>query len=169
MNDYRNALLLALSMNQPGRLLKIFQSAEQMAQDAAAVESLTGSPAIDEVVRTLTREELLQLLAHIRNWNANAKTSPTAQRVLYAILRLRPYGDIALTNGVEPRSLMDKKDSPNLDELLSGLIPYTERHINRLDRLIHESYVIDLVIGEMDNGVVDEAMGVNVIDPIGIS
>lgn len=40
-----------------------------------------------------------------------------------------------------------------LRELLDGLIPYSERHFARVDRLVQDSYVLDYVVGEMDGGM----------------
>jgi U3 small nucleolar RNA-associated protein 13 len=164
MSDYRNALLLALSMNQPGRVLRIFENVEKAASKEHGIQSFTGSTAVDEVIRRLSREEIWQLLLNVRNWNATTKNSVTAQRVLHAILKLRTYDDIAPVDGEEHKSKPNpggKGGQPRFEELLAGMIPYTERHINRLDRLIHESYVIDLVIGEMDSGVMADEMEID--------
>ena len=40
-----------------------------------------------------------------------------------------------------------------IGELLDGLIPYSERHYKRLERLTQDSYVLDYVVSEMDGGV----------------
>ena len=49
-----------------------------------------------------------------------------------------------------------KKKPPavlGLREVLDGLIPYSERHFARIDRLVQDSYVLDYVVGEMDGGM----------------
>ena len=51
-----------------------------------------------------------------------------------------------------------------LGELLDGLIPYSERHFARIERLAQDSYVLDYVVGEMDGGV----SGAEVMDIDGI-
>jgi U3 small nucleolar RNA-associated protein 13 len=42
-----------------------------------------------------------------------------------------------------------------LKELVDALIPYTERHLLRMERLVQESYVVDFILGEMDDGMFD--------------
>lgn len=42
-----------------------------------------------------------------------------------------------------------------LKEVVDGLIPYTERHLARMDRLLQESYVVDFLLEEMDNGMLN--------------
>jgi U3 small nucleolar RNA-associated protein 13 len=51
-----------------------------------------------------------------------------------------------------------------LKELVDALIPYTERHLSRMDKLIQDSYMVDYVLGEMDDGIfdVDDEMDVDV-------
>jgi U3 small nucleolar RNA-associated protein 13 len=39
--------------------------------------------------------------------------------------------------------------------MVDGLIPYTERHLARMERLVQESYMVDYVLGEMDDGMFD--------------
>lgn len=48
-----------------------------------------------------------------------------------------------------------KKNAPpiSLKELIDGLLPYTERHLARADKLVQDSYVVDYVLGEMDMGM----------------
>ncbi|CED83258.1 WD40-repeat-containing subunit of the 18S rRNA processing complex [Phaffia rhodozyma] len=113
LKDYKNAILLALSMSQPGRLFKLFSTVRSSRPPAPPTASLltsssssftsmqssdalsiTGSAAVDQVLKTLPPLELVKLLGHIRDWNARAKTSPVAQTVLHAIFRLRPMDDI---------------------------------------------------------------------------
>ena len=76
-------------------------------------------------------------------------------------MKLRSAEDIA--NAFENSSTGDEQNS--LHELVEGLIPYTERHLARMERLVQESYVVDYVLREMDDGLAedddDEAMDVD--------
>jgi len=47
-----------------------------------------------------------------------------------------------------------EKDMRALKELLDGLIPYTERHFARAEKMVQDSYVVDYVLNEMDSGVI---------------
>lgn len=158
LRDYRNAVLLALAMQQPGRLLALFKSVRvgPEMEGSNQSKSFTGSPAVDEVIRTMSAEDLITLIKFVRDWNSNAKTSEIAQGVLHAIVRLRAAEEIvdmfrsqaALTG--EERST---DVSGGLKETVDGLVPYTERHLARMERLIQESYVVDFLLEEMDQGM----------------
>ncbi|KAJ3556580.1 hypothetical protein NM688_g1957 [Phlebia brevispora] len=166
LNDYRSAILLALAMDQPGRLHTLFKNLPSSID--VATPSITGHPAVDEVVRTLGGTDLAKLLRHVRNWNTNARTSEVAQRVLHAIVKLRAGDDIVSAFGEENAlsvlSLMaeggitgakDNKSVAAVRELVEALIPYTERHLARMEKLVQESYVVDYLLGEMDDGRFD--------------
>ena len=87
-------------MDQPGRLHSLFKSLPGSSPDVTAF-SITGHPAVDEVIRTLGGADLAKLLRRVRDWNANAKTSSVAQRVLHAIVKLRAADDIIAAFGEE--------------------------------------------------------------------
>ena len=165
LHDYRNAILLALAMQQPGRLHTLFKNLQSTEDPGAAASSITGHPAVDEVIRTLPGVDLARLMRYVRDWNANAKTSTVAQRVLHAIVKLRVADDVmtafadegtldAFEEGAAPLPRKkENKGSGSLKEMMDALIPYTERHLARMDRLLQDSYVVDYLLGEMDDGM----------------
>jgi len=172
LKDYRRAITLALAMSQPGRLLNLFTTVLSSSTTSTASyghtnTTYTGSVEVDEVIRTLRSLDLVRLLKHVRDWNANARTSPVAQAILHAILRLKSPDEMlaafdeAAKNPTLPETETETEDGPRkkvpqvmgLRELLIGLIPYSERHFARLDRLVQDSYVLDYVVGEMDGGM----------------
>ncbi len=79
----------------------------------------------------------------------------------------KPFGDENLekmfADGEEEDSSSSGSPSTGrtaLKELVDGLIPYSERHLARIERLVQESYVVDYILGEMDDGMFDNnAMG----------
>ena len=168
LKDYRRAILLALAMSQPRRLLSLFTTILSSSDTSTGPStSPTGSTELDAVIRDLGPLDLVRLLTHIRDWNANARTSTTAQGVLHAVLRLRRAEDIVEAfekagsiaavsvpkDGEQSVGRKRKAGAPGLREVLEGLIPYSKRHFARLDRLVQESYVLDYVVGEMDGGL----------------
>jgi len=168
IRNYRKAIELALAMGQPGRLFKLFKDIRSNAEPS----SITGDTAVDEVLRTLSGPDLARILRYARDWNASAKTSEVAQGVLYAIFRLQKVEDVigafavesaspanANENGVQSGS-GDNGSTP-LRDIVDALIPYTERHLARMERLVQDSYVVDYVLGEMDDGMFD---GVEISD-----
>ncbi|KAI0334408.1 U3 small nucleolar RNA-associated protein [Cubamyces sp. BRFM 1775] len=190
LHDYRNAILLALSMAQPGRLHSLFASLTSSSVDddddssahaKTKTPSITGHPAVDEVLRTLPGTDLVRLLRYVRDWNAHAKTSAVAQRVLHAVVKLRAAEDIARafdedaalaaataaaaapaeddTFGkalpAEPLSV-EGRGTTALKELIDSMIPYTERHLTRMEKLLQDSYVVEHLLSEMDDGLFGE-------------
>ena len=153
LHDYRRAIEVALSLRHPGRLLQLFK-------DLKEGSGVTGSADVDRVLKELAPADLVRLLLYVRDWNTRASSAAVAQRVLHAIMKLRSADDIS--HAFENASTDDEKNG--LHELVEGLIPYTERHLARMERLVQESYVLDYVLREMDDGLADdddEAMDVD--------
>lgn len=183
LHDYRKAITLALAMEQPGRLLSLFRNLRSSAADDVSAPSapyITGHPSVDEVIRTLAGAELAKLLRYVRNWNTRAKTSAVAQGVLYAVVKLRSAEDVMRAFGDDAAAFADEFGAEDgvgadvapsaggtaLKELIDGLIPYTERHLARMERLVQESYVVDHLLSEMDDGMFgDEEDGMDVDGP----
>ncbi|KAI8981146.1 U3 small nucleolar RNA-associated protein [Trametes punicea] len=179
LHDYRNAILLALSMGQPGRLHSMFATLASSADPTVPrAPSITGHPAVDEVLRTLPGTDLVRLLRYIRDWNAHAKTSAVAQRVLHAVVKLRAAEDIerafdedaaftaASATSASPAQddgsaktvaseaiPLEGRGTTSLKELIDALIPYTERHLTRMEKLLQDSYVVEHLLSEMDDGL----------------
>jgi len=104
----------------------------------------------------------VRLLRYVRDWNTRASSAVIAQRVLHAIVKFRPAVDI-------DRSFEDAstgEEGSSLHELVEGLIPYTERHLVRMERLVQESYVIDYVLREMDDGLAEDDGEHMDVDPV---
>jgi len=153
-------------MQQPGRLLSLFRDVGS--RDSSS-QSISGDLAVDEVLRTLSGSDLTRLLGYARDWNANARTSEVAQRVLFAILKLRTAEDVMKTFTDEAAEIaLSKGDISNMNssssvkggtalkELIDSFIPYTQRHLTRMDKLLQESYTVDYILGEMDDGLFDD-------------
>lgn len=175
-------------MSQPGRLLSLFSSVRSNRPPAASTPtlhalakpaaddstSITGSLAVDMVIKNLPALDLVRLLGHIRVWNARAKTSPVAQTVLHAILRLRTSEEIvaafsamkdlpaalATAGGDRPANPRNAPAAPaSIGEILDALVPYTERYFDRAERMVQESYVLDFALSEMDGGLFGGSAG----------
>ncbi|CUA72578.1 U3 small nucleolar RNA-associated protein 13 [Rhizoctonia solani] len=166
LNDYRNAILLALTMDQPGRLYNLFKSVRatrptksitSRGQDTEPTNTITGSAEVDQVLATLPGSDLVRLLGHIRTWNASARTSTVAQTVLHAVLSTRTTEDIISAfdqdKGLPAEFGGKAKPGTDLRSIVDGLVPYTERHLSRAERLVQDSFVVDYVLSEMDMGI----------------
>jgi U3 small nucleolar RNA-associated protein 13 len=162
-------------MEQPGRLLSLFKGLGSSPEPKPSSSSITGHSSVDEVIRTLPGSDLTKLLRYVRDWNTNAKTSEVAQGVLHTIVKLRTADDIMKAFGDEageaaltyqgvlsvPEGKSAGAGGTTLKELVDALIPYTERHLARMEKLVQDSYVVDYILGEMDDGMFDRELEEN--------
>lgn len=132
--DWKNAITLALSLEQPFRLLQLFN---QIIQDRPEHDtSVTGLEAVDKVLLGLSPDQTAKLLGYVRDWNTHAKNMRAAQTVLNTILR--------------QRKVQEMIEIPGIKDLLDGLLPYSDRHFQRVEALTVRSYVVDYTVQAMD-------------------
>jgi len=185
IQDYSNAILLALSMDQPKRLLKLFTEVRTSSHEEG---SITGSVNVDAVLKGLEGADLRQMLGYVKDWNTVGRTSDVAQAVLHAILKL--HSAEAVLAALEPPRVavedaeddepdfMDEDETEDerkqkarerrkqarkeakAGEVLGALIPYTERHFARADKLVRESFIVEHLLGMMESfEEVEQALG----------
>jgi U3 small nucleolar RNA-associated protein 13 len=182
--NYREAIVLALQLNHPKRLLDLFTAVVNGPQESG---SYTGRKEVDVVIAGLSDSQLWNLLKRLRDWNANARTYNVAQHVLYAILRLHPkerllnlrrrrkvrmgqdgeLADAMANLSTEP----GVRDRESVKDVLDGLKAYTERHYARLEKMGEERFVLLWALQQMDgvggggegvvNGHVGDASGIS--------
>lgn len=163
-NNYREAIVLALQLNHPKRLLELFSAVVNGPRDE---NSFTGKLEVDEVLSTLSNSQLWTLLMRIRDWNANGRTFPVAQRLLYAIncifpkqrlLSLRRMRkdlqseDEELANAMADLSTKKgTKSKESVKDVLDALLAYTDRHYSRHEKTAEERFVLLWALQEMDD------------------
>ena len=130
--DYKNAIYLALELNHPSRLLSILKTIKKENKDES---SLLGLENVDELIKSLKDEQLIQLLGFVRDWNTTAYSSQMAQCVLKTIFMLIDMERLS--------------QLPKMKEMVQALIPYTERHMDHADDLLKQSYLIDYTLFQM--------------------
>eukprot|EP01113_Clastostelium_recurvatum_P049139 TRINITY_DN9059_c1_g1_i1.p1 TRINITY_DN9059_c1_g1~~TRINITY_DN9059_c1_g1_i1.p1 ORF type:complete len:724 (-),score=243.29 TRINITY_DN9059_c1_g1_i1:73-2244(-) len=131
--NYKKALMIAFHLQQPGHILNIFTS----------IYSEGGQEETANVVQRLKSLYICKLLGYIRDWNTTSRNSGMANRILHALL-----------TSYTPQRLLDiTKGEVNMRDILGALIPYTERHFARTDRLLQKSYIIDYTLENMNNMV----------------
>lgn len=140
---YRDAIALALQLNHPGRLLNLFTKVVNSKEHDKG--SLSGLKAVDEVLATLSDEQIFLLLLRLRDWNTNARTAPVAQRILWALVRSYPASKFSNL------SVKGARGQRSLKEVLNALKVYTERHYKRTEELVDESYLVEYTLQEMEN------------------
>ncbi|KAI1126063.1 WD40-repeat-containing domain protein, partial [Nemania abortiva] len=139
---YREAITLALQLNHPRKLQSLFEKVVNSKTPDAG--SLSGVKAVDEVLSTLSDEQLFLLLLRLRDWNTNARTAPMAQRILWTVVKSYPVSRLSSL------SVKGAKGQKSLGEVLNALKVYTERHYKRMEELVDESYLVEYTLREMD-------------------
>jgi U3 small nucleolar RNA-associated protein 13 len=141
--NYREAIVLALQMDQPGRLFGLFKSV--VVTEKPDEGSMTGLNTVDEVLCSLADEQLYKLLLRLRDWNTNVKTAPIAQKILWTIVKSYPASRLA---GLRPAGKVGAKGS--LKDVFDAIRAYSEKHYKRVEELVDESYLLDFTLREMD-------------------
>ncbi|KAK9095519.1 hypothetical protein Scep_026988 [Stephania cephalantha] len=95
---------------------------------------------IEKSLRALGNEKLRLLFEYAREWNTKPKLCHVAQVVLFRVFNI-----------LTPREIMEME---GIGELLEGLIPYSQRHFSRIDRLIRSTLLLDYAL-----------IGMSVIEP----
>lgn len=125
-SDYKRAIQLAFELRRPRRLLELFSQLCRKDDPEDPIEkALVGLP----------KEGLRLLLEYIREWNTKPKFCHVAQFVLFRVLKSFPPTDILEIKGIS--------------ELLEGLIPYSQRHFSRVDRLVRSTFLLDYTLTRM--------------------
>ncbi|KAF1920080.1 WD40-repeat-containing domain protein [Ampelomyces quisqualis] len=141
--NYREAIVLALQMDHPGRLFSLFKSVVET--ETPDDGSMTGLNAVDDVLGNLADEQLYKLLLRLRDWNTNVRTAPVAQKILWAVVKSYPASRLA---GLKPAGQVGAKGS--LKDVFDAIRVYSERHYKRIEELVDESYLLDFTLREMD-------------------
>nr|XP_022916943.1 transducin beta-like protein 3 [Onthophagus taurus] len=121
--QFLKALKLALRLNKPFQVLKIVENVIKK-----------GESGLSDAVMELNDEQKEQLLKVAANWNTNSRFCQPAQLVLNVLLnelqsgRFKPVG---------------------LGRVLEGILPYTERHFNRLTQMMQDLHFITYTINCM--------------------
>jgi len=105
--QYSKALKLALRLSQPFTALKMLKKLKY--------EEIT------EAVIGLNMPEIDQILGYAVKWNSNSKHSEAAQAIIHVILTNHKPDDLLNLSGCR--------------DWVQGLLPYTEKHFERLSRL----------------------------------
>ncbi|CCD25161.1 U3 snoRNA-associated protein UTP13 NDAI_0E03440 [Naumovozyma dairenensis CBS 421] len=137
--DWTNAFLLALTLDHPMRLFNVLKQSLlslQEQEEGADGKIIIFNKELDKIIGKLSNDQLILLLKRCRDWNTNARTHTIAQRTIRCILL--QYNIVQLS------------EIPGLVQIIESIIPYTQRHFDRVDNLVEQSYVLDYALVEMD-------------------
>lgn len=128
-SDWSNAFLLALTLDHLMRLYNVVTALISASTDA---ELVVGSVELEKTIRGLDSAQVASLLKRVRDWNVNFRHFEVAQKVLAVVV-----------------DTLDM-EHPDIRRVVEAMIPYNERHYQRLDGLLEESYVLDHVVQAME-------------------
>ncbi|XP_054614902.1 transducin beta-like protein 3 [Dunckerocampus dactyliophorus] len=123
---YLKALGLAISLDQPHTVLSVIK---EIRQDQDSYELL------EKTVLKLRPDQKESLLRYCSVWNTNAKNCLDAQAVLRVLLTHLPPEEMLQYQGARTH--------------LEALIPYTERHMQRIGRLLQASMFLNYMWQKM--------------------
>jgi len=132
LRQYAKAIGLALTLDRPFRALSILKD---------LLEEEHGKKQIEKVIEEFRDDQIDSLLRFMRDWNTNARHCYATQTVLATILKSKSPDDLA--------ELADMRES------IEALLPYTERHFNRMDRLLQQSTFLDYTWESMKLSIID--------------
>lgn len=126
--DFKNAVVLAIELDQPFRIFGLLNELTKGLSAAEARERL------HVLLSSLPGEKLDRLLGYIKDWNASFKRATLAQLVLHVLLRLRKTVELS-----------------SLVECCKALLPYSERHFEHLQELSASAHLTGFLLHHMDN------------------
>lgn len=129
--DYAKAIQIAFELRRPHKLYELLS---ELCRKKDAVDHLR------KALSRLGKEEVQQLFEYIREWNTKPKLCHNAQFVLFQVFSM-----------LSPAEMVEVK---GMGELLEGLIPYSQRHFSRIDRLERSTFLLDYTL-----------IGMSVIEP----
>lgn len=139
--EYEKALEIALELDKPRQALKvltaIIENDVQKGQNSMST--------LKEHVKSWPISRTTQVLRYCRDWNTRARNSHVAMLTVKAIVSSIPAQTLAAADGIP--------------ELMAGIMPYAERHFQRLDKLYTSSYLIDYTLmsmGNMDDSIAED-------------
>ncbi|XP_061605673.1 transducin beta-like protein 3 [Phyllopteryx taeniolatus] len=123
---YLKALGLAISLDQPHTVLSVIKAIRQTGDSSELLE---------KTVLKLRVDQKESLLRYCGVWNTNARNCLDAQAVLKVLLTHLPPDELLQYQGARA--------------VLEGLIPYTERHMQRIGRLLQASMFLNYMWQKM--------------------
>lgn len=123
--NFKNAILIALELNYSMKLFDIFRQIFNSEKQDELIEILS----------ELNDQQMDQLFKKMKNWNINFKNFEICQNLLYLMFN---------------HLNIEKFQKSKLINVMESMIPYNERHLNRVETLMEESYILDYSIEQMD-------------------
>ncbi|XP_025951007.2 transducin beta-like protein 3 isoform X1 [Dromaius novaehollandiae] len=119
---YLKALGLAISLNRPHTVLMVVK---------AILKEIDGRKHLEENILRLRKDQKEAVLTFVVTWNTNSRNCHEAQAVIETLLKHETPDCLLQYSGIKTA--------------VESLLPYTERHFQRLSRLLQASMFIDFM------------------------
>ncbi|CAB3411285.1 unnamed protein product [Caenorhabditis bovis] len=119
---FQEALEFALNLVRPYCALKV-------------VNALMDNDQLGDAIKKLDDRKIQILLEFATQWNTNSKTAQAAQQVLHNVLLTIP-----------PDEFLQR---PNIRNIIESFLPYTKRHMDRLDRVRQDANLLNFIWKQM--------------------
>ncbi|XP_009993078.1 PREDICTED: transducin beta-like protein 3 [Chaetura pelagica] len=119
---YLKALGLAISLDRPHTVLMVIK---------AILKETDGRKHLEENIVRLRKDQKEAVLAFLVTWNTNSRNCHEAQAVMETLLKHEAPDSLLQYVGIKPA--------------VESLLPYTERHFQRLGRLLQASMFIEFM------------------------
>lgn len=129
--EYSKAFAIALQRDKPLHVLKVLTAVI----DEEVEKGGSGLLALQKEAIKWSDERILQMLRYCRDWNTRARNSNIAMLVCKAVVSVFSVDKLVGIHG--------------LPEVMAGIIPYAERHFDRLDRQYNGTFLLDFVLASM--------------------
>ncbi|XP_061191404.1 transducin beta-like protein 3 [Saccostrea echinata] len=123
---YLKAIGLAITLEQPFRVLSIIKE---------ILYNPNGKTELETTLQKLRLDQIDSVLRFASEWNTNSRHCHEAQFVLHTVLRTYPPEEILKFS--------------NIKSTMEALIPYTERHFQRMNRLLQQAMFLEFTWGCM--------------------
>ncbi|XP_061848106.1 transducin beta-like protein 3 isoform X1 [Colius striatus] len=119
---YLKALGLAISLDRPHTVLMVVK---------AILKEADGRKHLEENILRLRKDQKEAVLTFLVTWNTNSRNCHEAQAVIETLLKHEAPDSLLQYSGIK--------------SAVESLLPYTERHFQRLSRLLQASMFIDFM------------------------
>ncbi|XP_057254106.1 transducin beta-like protein 3 isoform X1 [Pezoporus wallicus] len=126
---YLKALGLAISLDRPHTVLMVIKD---------ILKETDGRKKLEENIVRLRKDQKEAVLAFLVTWNTNSRNCHEAQAVVETLLKHEAPETLLQYSGIKPA--------------VESLLPYTERHFQRLSRLLQATMFIDFMWQNMRLG-----------------
>ena len=133
--EYEQALDITLELDKPFQALRVFTAIIE----ADVAQGNNGVKPLMRLTKIWSKEKLYRVLKYCREWNTRSRNCHVALLIVRAVVCSLPVHQLTEMEGVP--------------EIMASIVPYAERHFERLDRLHESSFLMEYVLSSMGTSV----------------